>query len=99
MFPTQIFLMVLRACAAQLSQVFTTIFSLSLIQSTISACLKSATIIPVPKKSTIVSHKDYRPVALIPIITKCLERLVLNHIRTCLPPSFDSYQFVYRANR
>ena len=79
--------MVLRACIAQLSQVFTTIFNLSLTQSTIPACLKSATIIPVLKKSTTVRHKDYCPVALTPIVPKCLELLVLNHINFLLRPS------------
>ena len=90
---------VLKACAAQLAPVFTEIFNLSLTQSTIPACMKSATIIPIPKKSAIVSHKDYRPIALTPIITKCLERLVQNHIRSCLPPSLDPHQFAYRENR
>ncbi|XP_029938457.1 NACHT, LRR and PYD domains-containing protein 3-like [Salarias fasciatus] len=90
---------VLKACATQLSQVFTKIINLSLTQSTIPACLKSATMIPVPKKSATTSHKDHRPVALTPIITKCLERLVLNHIMSCLPASLDPYQFAYRANR
>ena len=90
---------VLKACAAELLQVFTTIFNLSLTQSTLPACLKSATIIPVPKKLTTVSHKEYHPVALTPIITKCLEGLVFNHIRSCLPPSFDLHQFAYRVDR
>ncbi len=90
---------VLRACANQLSQVFTTIFNLSLSQATIPACLKTTTIILVPKKSHITCLNDYCPVALTPVITKCLERLVLAHIRDCLPPSFDPYQFAYKANR
>ena len=29
---------------------------------------------------------------------KCLERLVTDHINSCLPPSFDPDQFTYRAN-
>ena len=90
---------VLKACADQLSQVFTSIFNLSLTQATIPACLKSTTIIPVPKKSNITSLNDYRPVPLTPIVTKCLERLVLGHIKGCLPPSFDPHQFAYKANR
>ncbi|KAF7661471.1 hypothetical protein LDENG_00260640, partial [Lucifuga dentata] len=43
--------------------------------------------------------KDYRPVALTPVITKCFERLVLRHIKACLPPCFDPHQYAYRANR
>uniref|UniRef100_A0A8C5AV64 Reverse transcriptase domain-containing protein n=1 Tax=Gadus morhua TaxID=8049 RepID=A0A8C5AV64_GADMO len=30
---------------------------------------------------------------------KCLERLVAQHIKACLPASFDPHQFAYRANR
>ncbi|XP_040904784.1 NACHT, LRR and PYD domains-containing protein 12-like, partial [Toxotes jaculatrix] len=56
---------------SQLAPVFTTIFNLSLSQSSIPACLKSATIIPVPKKSALDSLSDYHPVALNPIIMKC----------------------------
>lgn len=90
---------VLKAWADQLSQVFTTIFNLSLAQALIPSCLKSATIIPVPEKSATDSINDYRPVALPPAITKCFERLVLHHIKACLPPTFDPHQFAYRANR
>ena len=90
---------VLRACANQLAPTFTRIFNLSLAQAVIPPCLKSATIIPVPKKSPITSLNDYRPVALTPVIMKCFERLVLQHIKEHLPPDFDPHQFAYRANR
>lgn len=90
---------VLKACAFELAAVFTNIFNLSLAHAIVPPCLKSATIIPVPKKSAVDSLNDYRPVALTPTITKCLERLVLRHIKASLPPTFDPYQFAYRANR
>lgn len=54
------------------------IFNLSLSQSTVPACFKTTTIVPLPKN-------DYRPVALTPIITKCFERVVLAHIQSCMP--------------
>lgn len=90
---------VLKACADQLAQVFTDIFNRSLDEAIIPTCLKSATIIPVPKKSPAASLNDYRPVALTPIIAKCFEKLVLHHIKTCLPPTLDPHQFAYRTNR
>lgn len=55
---------ILRACLDQLSEVFTTIFNLSLQQSAVPTCLKSATIIPVPKKRTVNCFNDYCPVPL-----------------------------------
>ncbi|KAL8584872.1 hypothetical protein ACOMHN_037576 [Nucella lapillus] len=30
---------------------------------------------------------------------KTFERLVLQYLKTCIPPSFDPFQFAYRANR
>ena len=40
---------VLKACAHQLSHIFCRIFNLSLAHAVIPTCLKSATIIPIPK--------------------------------------------------
>ncbi|GAA6107798.1 uncharacterized protein LOC121182596, partial [Tachysurus ichikawai] len=62
-------------------------------------CLKTTTIVPVPKKSTVSCLNDYRPVALTPIVMKCFEKLVMRHIKTQLLPSLDPLQFAYRPNR
>ncbi|KAI4882319.1 hypothetical protein NFI96_002583 [Prochilodus magdalenae] len=63
----------LKACASQLATTFTDIFNLSLAQSTVPVCFKTTTIIPIPKNSIITSMKDYRPIALTPIVMKCFE--------------------------
>ena len=44
---------VLKACADQLSSVFTDIFNLSLTESVIPTCLKQTTIVPVPKEAKV----------------------------------------------
>ncbi|KAM4612748.1 LOW QUALITY PROTEIN: contactin-4 [Polymixia lowei] len=90
---------VLRDCAGELTDVFTDIFNISLRQAVVPTCLKTATIIPVPKKSSPSSFNDYRPVALTPILMKCFERLVMHHIKSLLSPTLDPYQFAYRSNR
>ncbi len=48
---------VLKDCAEQLTDVLTDIFNISLSQAVIPTCLKSTTIIPVPKKITCVLSK------------------------------------------
>jgi hypothetical protein len=53
---------VLRACADQLSGVFTDIFHLSLSQSADPTSLKMSTIVPVPKKAKVTEQNDYFPV-------------------------------------
>ncbi|XP_072904707.1 uncharacterized protein [Hemitrygon akajei] len=80
---------VLRGCADQLADVLIDIFNISLSSATIPMCFKVATIVPVPKKSSVSCRNDYRPVALTSIIMKCFERLVMRHIKTLLPPSLD----------
>ncbi|KAF7654793.1 hypothetical protein LDENG_00064790, partial [Lucifuga dentata] len=65
----------------------------------VPTCFKSTSIVPVPKDSAPTCLNDYRPVALTPIITKCLEQLVLAHLKSCLPPTLDPHQFAYRRNR
>lgn len=84
--------MVLKVCADQLSGVFTKILNLSLSKSIVPSCLKSVTIIPLPNKTVINCHNDYRLVKLTPVITKCFERLVLQYIKASRPPTFDPYQ-------
>ncbi|KAK0146856.1 hypothetical protein N1851_013815 [Merluccius polli] len=74
-------------------------FNTSLSQAMVPTCFKSTTIIPVPKKASPSCFNDYCPVALTPIIMKCFERLVMQHIKSILPPSLDPYQFAYRASR
>ncbi|KAK3561725.1 hypothetical protein QTP86_012698 [Hemibagrus guttatus] len=62
---------VLKDCTDQLDGVFTRIFSQSLSQSTVPPCLKSSTIIPLPKTPHISSLNDYWPVALTLVVMKC----------------------------
>ncbi|KAL0161432.1 hypothetical protein M9458_045157, partial [Cirrhinus mrigala] len=90
---------VLRDCTVELTDVFTDIFNISLNQAVVPTCFKATTIIPIPKKSSPSCFNDYRPVALTPILMKCFERLVMQHIKTVLPPSLDPFQFAYRPNR
>ncbi len=90
---------VLKDCAAQLTDVLTDIFNTSLSQAVVPTCLKSTTIIPVPKKSPVSCLNDYRRIALTPIMMKCFERLVMNNIKNSLPNTLDPLQFAYRPNR
>ncbi|KAL0202435.1 hypothetical protein M9458_000453, partial [Cirrhinus mrigala] len=71
---------ILRDCAAQLTDVLTDIFNTSLSQAVVPTCLKSTSIIPVPKKSPVSCLNDYRPIALTPIMMKCFESSTFNTI-------------------
>ncbi len=85
----------LKACAVQLSSIFTLIFNRSLELCEVPSCFKCSTIIPVPKTPKITGLNDYRPVALTSVVMKSFERLVLAHLKDSTGP----LQFAYRANR
>ncbi|KAI3357562.1 hypothetical protein L3Q82_015515 [Scortum barcoo] len=70
----------LKVCADQLADVFADIFNMSLLQSVVPTCFKETIIVPVPKKTKILSLNDDRPVALTSTIIKCFERLVKSFI-------------------
>ncbi|XP_061619635.1 uncharacterized protein LOC133472584 [Phyllopteryx taeniolatus] len=89
----------LKVCAEQLAPVFTQMFNISLELCEEPSCFKPSTIIPVPKKPTILGLNDYRPDALTSVVMKCVERLVLDHLKSITGPLLDPLQFAYRANR
>ncbi len=57
------------------------------------------TSIPIPKKPIITGLNDYRPVALMSVVTNSFEKLVLAHLKDITGPLLDPLQFAYRANR
>ncbi len=89
----------LKSCADQLAPIFTNIFNRSLELCEVPSCFKRSTIIPIPKKSKITGLNDYRPVALMSVVMKSFEKLVLAHLKDITGPLLDPLQFAYRANR
>ncbi len=90
---------VLRSCADQLADLFTSIFNESLATSVVPTPFKKSIIIPVPKNNKPSCLNDYRPVALTSIVMKVFERLVKSHISSSIPVTLDPLQFAYRPNR
>ncbi|KAK3552514.1 hypothetical protein QTP86_013236, partial [Hemibagrus guttatus] len=86
----------LKTCADQLAFIFSQIFNRSLELCEVPACFKRSTIIPIPK---ITGLNDYRPVALMSVVMKLFERLVLAYLKNITGPLLDPLQFAYRANR
>ena len=50
---------VLKHCEGQLTAMFTSLFSISLEQTTVPTYLRTATINPVPKQTAVRSQNDY----------------------------------------
>ncbi|KAI4890208.1 hypothetical protein NFI96_015999, partial [Prochilodus magdalenae] len=80
-------------------RLWSNIYNTSLSQAIVPQCFIATTIVPLPKKKSASSPSDYCHIALTPIIMKCFERLVKDHITSRLPATFDQLQFAYCPNR
>ncbi len=90
---------VLRSCADQLADLFTSIFNESLATSVVPTSFKKSVIIPVPKNSKPSCLNDYRPVALTSTVMKVFERLLKKHICSSIPANFGPSSVCLSANR
>ena len=92
----------LRLGAAIFCEPLAYLFNLSIASSTIPAQWKMAVIHPIPKIPSPLVLSDMRPISILPILSRILERLVvsdfLNPSFLNLPPPLSlSNQFAYRA--
>lgn len=87
----------LKSCNRALGGIFYRIFRESYLRGKIPELWKMSKIIPLPKNQEPTGVKDFRPIALTPIIMKCFEKV----IRTSLLKQYgeqDPYQFAYRPD-
>ena len=79
-----------------LAPAVTHIFNRSLAEAWIPTCFKQADISPIPKRSKATEVSHYRPISLLPIIAKVLEKVILHK---CILPYIynvlDRSQFAY----
>jgi hypothetical protein len=60
-------------------------------------CLKTANIIPIFKKGDSANLNNYRPIALLPVLSKVFEKVLNNQITKVIEPRFiDDNQFGFR---
>jgi hypothetical protein len=80
--------------------VLTFIFNKSLSSFTFPSSWKSSIIIPLKKKSNPSVVSDYRPISILPAISKCLERIVLKQVNAFLERNniLNNFQSGFRAN-
>ncbi|KAI3352624.1 hypothetical protein L3Q82_019208 [Scortum barcoo] len=88
-----------RALIDQLVDVFAAdVFKFSTLTAS-PTCFKETSIVPVPKKTKILSLDNYHPIALSSTNLKCFEKFVKSLITSSFLESLDPLQFTYRPNR
>ena len=88
-FPSRI----LKECAFQLAPSLHHLFTKSLRLSQVPAEWKLANIVPLHKKGQKDHVENYRPISLLSIISKVLERCVLNHVSYHIQSNINSAQY------
>ena len=61
--------------------------------------LKEADIVPVHKKKSKLSKVNYRPISILPNITKVYERCLYDQMSEFFDNIFSKYQFSFRKGR
>ena len=97
--PTSLF----HKCVDDLIPSITSIINKSLIDGSVPACLKSALVTPLLKKATMDHNdlKNYRPVSNVAFLSKILEKIVLDQLRSHLETNqlSEILQSAYRAQK
>ena len=71
---------IIKLVAEDILPALTHVLNLSISQSEFPSMWKQAKVIPLLKKGDALNPKNYRPVALLPIFSKILERMVFNQL-------------------
>lgn len=90
---------VLKFCATPLTVPITHLFSSSLESSLFIDEWKVHKIIPIPKKGDKSNPTNYRPISLLPILSKVFESLVYKKIISFVQPQISKRQFGFLKNR
>ena len=81
---------ILKECAHQIAPSLCLLFNQSLEHGSLPKKWKLANIIPIHKKGDISNVENYRPISLLSVISKVLERCVLRKLRDHLMSLFSS---------
>ena len=71
-------------------------FNQSFINGGFPHCLKQAEAIPVFKKEEKLNKSNYRPVSILPVISKVYERLIYNQMYKYFDQIFSKFQCGFR---
>jgi exonuclease III len=97
--PDEIPTKILKDCSHELKSSITALFNDSITTGTVPKAWKQANVIPIHKKGTKHEAKNYRPISLLPVISKLLERCLYNKIIDYLIPKITNCQHGFLRNR
>ena len=90
---------ILKDFAHDLAPSITTLFNSSISEGTVPSAWKHANVIPLHKKGDKHTTSNYRPISLLPVISKVLERCIYNRIIDFILPKLTNLQHGFLRNR
>ena len=90
---------ILIECSEQVAPSLCSLFNHSLRTGRFPSEWKSADVIPVHKKNLLEPAENYRPISLLPIVSKVMERCVCNRLYSHVSQSITSLQHGFMCSR
>ena len=88
----------LKSTACSIAPSLAKLFNLSLQLNTIPSAWKKAIVVPVPKNTGLTDPANYRPISLLPIVSKLLERhvygIIMDYLRLHHPLATTQWGFL-----
>jgi hypothetical protein len=99
--PDNIYPMVLKKCAPELSPVLRRLFHLSYSTGIVPSSWKNANVQPIPKKGDASMPNNYRPISLVSVISKVMETVINKQLLSHLERNslLSDHQFGFRSER
>ena len=92
----------LKSTALSIAPSLTKLFNLSITTGSLPSPWKKSLVVPIPKNQEQSKPSNYRPISLLPIASKILERhiygLIMDHLQCCHPLSAFQWGFLERRS-
>uniref|UniRef100_A0A914D2H6 Reverse transcriptase n=1 Tax=Acrobeloides nanus TaxID=290746 RepID=A0A914D2H6_9BILA len=97
--PDKLTVPMLKTLAPLLSSSIAALINRSIMEGEFPLGWKSAEIVPILKKENSTNPDDYRPIALLPIISKIAESHLFDHLYSKILPKLNQCQFGFMKHR
>jgi hypothetical protein len=89
---------ILKIAAPLISEPIAHLFNISIQERVVPNIWKMALIIGIPKKNSVMSAEDLRPISVLPVISRIFEIFLLKHLNSVFEIEMGNNQYAYRKN-
>jgi hypothetical protein len=90
---------VIKRCALVIAPCLVEIANRCLTEGVFPTIWKTALVVPIPKRGRSTNPADYRPISLLPLVSKLVESVINVNLQTYISPRLSKSQFGFRTFR